>query len=106
MLQPDLLFVSQKRSRIIQERIVGAPDMILEVLSPNPRIGLLEQRLELFAEYGVREIWLLHQIAKRFELRRTVDGRPVRRYAVDYQTPLTSDVLPDFHMCVGDILQD
>jgi Uma2 family endonuclease len=106
VLQPDLLFVSQVRSPIVQERIVGAPDMILEVLSPNPRVGSATERLQLFANYGVKEIWLLHQNARRFELLRTDDRRAVQQYTIDYHTPLTSEVLPDFRMPVADILRD
>lgn len=45
-----------------------APDLVLEVLSPNPRVGTLDERLDLFAKYGVREIWLLHQVSQRFEV--------------------------------------
>jgi Uma2 family endonuclease len=86
VLQPDLLFVSRQRSHIVQDRVVGAPDMILEVLSPHPRIGSLDQRVELFARYGVRELWLLHQDTRRFELLGSENGRAVSRYSVDYGT--------------------
>jgi Uma2 family endonuclease len=106
VLQPDLLFVSQARLPIVGERVVGAPDMILEVLSPNPRVGSLQQRIDLFAAYGVREIWLLHQNARRFELLGTEGRRAVSQYSIDYHTSLTSAVLPDFRMRIEDVLHD
>jgi Uma2 family endonuclease len=106
VLQPDLLFVSRERSHIVRERVTGAPDMILEVLSPNPRIGSLQQRVDLFAQYGVRELWLLHQDARRFELLASENGRAVRRYSSDYDAPIASSVLPDFQMSVSDVLED
>ena len=83
-----------------------APDMVLEVLSPHPRIGKLEERIEWFAEYGVREIWLLHQLRERFEILRTKDGRVFSRDSFNYLTPLKSDVLPEFRMMVHDILRE
>jgi Uma2 family endonuclease len=104
VLQPDLLFVSQARTHIMRERIVGAPDMVLEVLSPNPRIGGLQERLDWFAEYGVREIWLLHQLDERFEMLSADDGRIVARRAYDYFEPIHSDVLPGFQPAVGSIV--
>jgi Uma2 family endonuclease len=106
ILQPDLLFISHARWRTREERIVCAPDVVLEVLSPHPRIGKLEERIEWFAEYGVREIWLLHQLEERFEILRTKDGRVASRESFDYLTPIKSEVLPEFRMLVHDILRE
>ena len=106
VLQPDLLFVSRARSNIIGERVVGAPDLVLEVLSPHPRIGALQERIDWFVRYGVREIWLLHQTVDRFEIVRVEHGRPVRSEPADYSTPITSSVLPDFTRTAGDILEE
>ena len=78
VVQPDLLFVSQARSGILKRSVMGAPDLVLEVLSPNPRVGKLNERLDWFAQYGVREIWLLHQMSKRFEVIRVEQNRYLR----------------------------
>ena len=106
ILQPDLVFVSHERWQVRREKIVGAPDMVLEVLSPHPRIGQLQERIEWFAQYGVREIWLLHQLDERFEILRVEDGRVATRGSFDYATAIGSGVLPDFRMRVEDILRD
>jgi Uma2 family endonuclease len=55
IVQPDLLYVSQSRADIVQERIYGAPDLVVEVLSPRPRVGDFDRRLEWFGAYGVQE---------------------------------------------------
>jgi Uma2 family endonuclease len=106
ILQPDLLFVSHARATIVRDRIMGAPDMVLEVLSPQPRIGQLQERVDWFASYGVREIWLLHHLTERFEIVRVQDGRVNGRESFDYYTALRSDVLPDFTAPIGDIVRD
>jgi len=104
ILQPDLLFISNERRRVIKDRIVGAPDMVLEILSPNPRIGKLAERIDWFVEYGVREIWLLHQLDERLDILTAGDGRIVDERRLDYLTPLQSDVLPAFITPVAEIL--
>ena len=43
---------------IVRDRIYGPPDLTIEVLSPQPRIGQLDERVGWFARYGVRECWL------------------------------------------------
>lgn len=106
ILQPDVVFISKARRRIIKERVVGAPDLVLEVLSPNPRIGKLQERIDWFAQYGVREIWLLHQLDEFFEILRVRDGRVAERESFAYLTPLRSEVLPDFTQTVDGILAE
>jgi len=106
ILQPDLLFLSHARWQTRRQRIAAAPDLVLEVLSPHPLIGKPEERIQWFAEYGVREIWLLHQQRERFEVLRAADGRIGSRESNDYVTPIASDVLPEFNLTVHDILQE
>lgn len=58
VVQPDALFVAKERNEIVTDKVFGAPDLVIEILSPNPRIGKLSERLEWFSRYGVRECWL------------------------------------------------
>lgn len=58
VVQPDALFVAKERNEIVTAKVFGAPDLVIEILSPNPRIGKLSERLEWFSRYGVRECWL------------------------------------------------
>lgn len=105
ILQPDLVYISRARQRILtQQKVIGAPDMVLEVMSPHPRIGKLQERIQWFAEYGVREIWLLHQIDERFEILEVDGGLVTSRESYDYRTPIRSKVLPLFKPSVQSIL--
>lgn len=106
ILQPDLVFISHARWQIRREKVVGAPDMVLEILSPHPRIGKLQERINWFAAYGVREIWLLQQLKERFEILTVENGHVARRDSFDYLTPIRSEVLPEFTLMVEDILRE
>jgi Uma2 family endonuclease len=96
VLQPDLFFVSGDRANIVTDRVWGAPDMVLEVLSPNPRIGPLHQRIKWFAQYGVRECWLVYQIAREVEVLQLGSEGVVSQKRFDLSTALESSVLPTF----------
>ena len=105
VLQPDLLFISNERSGILMDRIRGAPDMVLEVLSPDPRIGRLDERIGWFAQYGVRECWLLHQLDRRLEVLTFEGGRISDRVSFAENIVIQSAVLPEFHRSLGSILR-
>ena len=68
IVQPDLFYVSKFRQEILTDRVWGAPDLVVEVMSPHPRIGKLQDRLEYFSHYGVTECWLIHQLTRDIEV--------------------------------------
>ena len=105
VVQPDLLFVSKDRLAIVRERIWGAPDLVLEVLSPRPRVGELSERLGWFAAYGVRECWLLHQDARLVEVLEFDSGRILDRRRYQERAVIESHVLPGWHHSLADVLE-
>jgi Uma2 family endonuclease len=94
VLQPDLLFVSSDREQIVLDRVYGPPDLVVEVLSPRPRIGDLTKRVDWFAQYGVREIWLYNQIARELDVLQCRDGRVSSRVSPG-SGPIESAVFPE-----------
>ncbi len=60
VVQPDILFVSNEREHIrTPANIQGAPDLIVEVLSPSSSRRDWRDKRELYAEHGVREYWIV-----------------------------------------------
>ncbi len=58
VVQPDILVLCDpsKRTRL---RIVGAPDLVIEVLSPGTRKKDLYLKLSKYRNAGVREYWII-----------------------------------------------
>ena len=98
IVQPDLFFVSTARASIVTDRIWGAPDMVLEVLSPNPRIGKTGQRVGWFARYGVRECWLVHQLKHEIEILQLDTTGVAARRTFQSNNSIESTVLPNCAM--------
>jgi len=59
-VQPDLLFVATGGAATVSERgIEGAPDLVVEILSPRTWWRDRRVKMPLYEEAGVRELWLI-----------------------------------------------
>jgi Uma2 family endonuclease len=67
VVQPDLMYVSRANFSILHERVRGAPDLVVEVLSPSTARRDLGEKLKLYAESGIREYWVVDPVGKAFE---------------------------------------
>ncbi len=65
IVQPDVLFVSRTRSQIVTEkRVVGAPDLVVEISSPSTADHDLGDKRELYRASGVLEYWFIDTEAR------------------------------------------
>ncbi len=83
VLQPDILFISKEREKIIEERaIMGAPDLIVEILSPSSTYYDVVKKKEMYRRYGVKEYWLVFLPEKAIE-NLTLEGDVYREFSSD-----------------------
>ena len=69
VFEPDIIFVSNENSDIITEaNIKGAPDLIVEVLSPSTAYRDLVKKKRIYAKFGVKEYWIVDPEEKTVEL--------------------------------------
>ena len=60
VVQPDICFISQNNISILTEAgVEGAPDMIIELLSPSNAYYDLRAKLQLYEKYGVKEYFIV-----------------------------------------------
>ena len=58
MVQPDVMLLCEKE-KTQEKRVYGAPDFILEVISPSTRRKDCFLKLQKYMNAGVREYWIL-----------------------------------------------
>lgn len=61
VVQPDLLFVSRERRRLLAggDNVQGGPDLVVEILSPATAERDLGCKRALYARHGVTEYWIV-----------------------------------------------
>lgn len=104
VVQPDIVFVTGERLDIVTDKVRGAPDLVVEVLSPRPRIGEVNQRVGWFASYGVRECWLVDQCSGAVEVLTLGEGRVIHRARVGAREIVPSRVLPELQFRLDDVI--
>jgi Uma2 family endonuclease len=68
-VQPDVIFIAKERLDIVkEEQVEGAPDIIVEVLSPWNWIVDRRKKFQTYAKAGVREYWIVDPKARTIEL--------------------------------------
>lgn len=104
VVKPDLLFVAKEREGIITfANIQGAPDLVVEILSPSTsRRDWIDKR-ELYARYGVKEYWIADP-ANKIVWRLTLKGGMLEIEQTYYEgDTIASSVLEGFSVAVNDI---
>jgi Uma2 family endonuclease len=92
IVQPDVLYLSAGNGQIAGDRIDGAPELVIEVLSPGTVRRDRMQKLRLYARSGVREYWLADPIERQIEFLQNDHGRFVVGLpeAGSYSSPVLS----------------
>ena len=96
VVEPDLLYVSQGRAHILDKWVHGAPDLVVEILSPSNRRYDEVTKRDLYDRTGVPEYWLIDPEAETVKvLRRDGErfGRP-QLLSTRYEDVLGSPQLP------------
>ena len=104
IVQPDVLFISNEREHIITEaNIQGAPDLVVEILSPSTSSRDWREKRDLYAKHGVNEYWVVDTVNRVIFLMLLKDAvlEIVETYASG--DVLISPTLTGFEVSVDDL---
>lgn len=71
---PDLIVVCD-RKKIQYRGIFGAPDLVVEILSPSTAQTDRKEKLAAYGKFGVREYWIVNPKDRSVEVYRPAEGR-------------------------------
>jgi Uma2 family endonuclease len=102
IVQPDVIFVSASNAgRVTLKNIQGAPDLVLEVLSPSTASVARGPKLALCERTGVIEVWIADPASGTMEIHEFGSPRRTRVYKDDQS--FETAVLPGLSVRLSDI---
>jgi Uma2 family endonuclease len=103
-VQPDLIFLRRERLGLIgEDSVQGAPDLIVEILSPSNWITDRRDKHRIYAEAGVAEYWIVDPAAKTVEVFVLKDGGYELLGRFSPGDAARSEVLPGFQPAIADL---
>lgn len=61
--QPDVVYIANENLHIVTEKkIIGAPDIIIEILSPSTSYNDKIRKKALYERFGVKEYWIVDPV--------------------------------------------
>ncbi len=102
VVQPDVLvLLNEHLDRITTSRIIGAPDLVVEVASPSTARHDLHEKQDAYARAGVTEYWIVNPDANMVELLVLKDNVYRSSGLFAGEAILPSVIVPDFPVPVG-----
>lgn len=102
--QPDVLFLSNERlGQVGEKRIDGAPDLVVEILSPTSGYHDMKTKKRVYEETGVREYWIVDPFEKSVEVYENTGSAFVLLARAEGAATVASKVLGGFTLALADV---
>jgi Uma2 family endonuclease len=109
VVEPDLLFVSSTKNALFAPNgIQGAPDLVIEILSPGTRRTDERTKRDRYARFGVLEYWIVDPELETIKVQRLIAdgyGSP-REFALERGERVSSPLFPGLELALDQVFSD
>lgn len=105
VVQPDICVICDPE-KLDDRGCIGAPDLIVEILSPGNNKIELKNKFELYEYHGVREYWIIHPENQDLLIYTLVDGKYVPSRLLTTGDVVESTVITGFTLDLEEFFKD
>lgn len=106
-IQPDIFFVSAGRRNIVgKEYVEGAPDLVIEVLSPSNWLYDRREKMQAYQHAGVAEYWIVDPRAQTIDVFALEQDQYTLLAQYASGASASSRILPGFVISVDDVFAE
>ncbi len=107
VVQPDVMFISREREHIsTPANIQGAPDLVVEVLSPSSARRDWREKRDLYATHGVREYWIVDPTNRLVWVLQLRDGVLEIEQTCAEGDAAESEIIEGFSVSLAELFQE
>lgn len=105
VVQPDICIICDL-SKLDDRGCIGAPELIVEIVSPTNSRTDVKDKFELYQECGVLEYWIVRPEEKSIEQLCLVDGKyHINRYYTD-EDHISPTIFPELSIDLKEVFED
>ena len=104
VVQPDIVVVCDP-TKLDARGCLGAPDLVVEILSPGNNQKEIKDKFELYESNGIREYWIVAPTEQTVQVNRLVDGHYVPTRLFSRGDVVHSSVLDNFWLDLNEIFE-
>ena len=105
-LEPDLFYLSAELEARLTPKHRDTADLVVEVISPGSAIYDRNTKAETYGALGVRELWLVDEVARTVEVRRQTGSGFDEGQTFQTGETINSSVFPDLKLRAEQIFED
>ncbi len=105
VVQPDICVICDPE-KLDERGCIGAPDLIVEILSPSNSKTELKHKFELYESNGVREYWIIHSETQDLLIYSLIDGKYVPSILFTSGHVVESKVIKGFELDLEEFFGD
>ena len=106
VFQPDLVYVRLERASVFTDQgVTGAPDLVVEVLSPKTLKYDLGPKREVYARSGVSELWVIDPEARKLSIYYLQQDNQNPAYAVSEDAFWESALFPGLRLSLREVFE-
>jgi Uma2 family endonuclease len=105
VLQPDVCVVCDL-TKLDKRGCIGAPDIVVEVLSPGNNAKELKNKHDAYEEAGVKEYWVVSPQNQWLRVYTLVDGKFIESPFYTAGDIVTTPILPGFSLDLAVLFKD
>jgi Uma2 family endonuclease len=105
VVQPDICVICDL-DKLDDAGCIGAPDLVIEILSKGNNKKELKNKYEVYEESGVKEYWIIHPEEQTLIINKLVDGKYIPSRLLTTGDEITTPILPEFVLNLTDVFDN